>query len=759
MVIYPMRRPATKSNRVPTKKSTWAMARSRFQVWLLAVLLALVTMAVYWPATRHDFVDYDDDVYVTSNFHVQAGLTLAGLKWAFINPVCSNWHPLTMLSHMCDCQMFGLKPWGHHLTNILLHAANTVLVFLLLRGLTGTLWRSWVVAALFGLHPVHVESVAWVAERKDVLSACFGLIALLFYSRYARKRSLPNPQPSKLDYTLSLFFLALGLMSKPMLVTWPFVMLLLDYWPLERWRMADGGAQNAQVGKRKPAAGDSSTLNSQLSTTWRLVWEKIPFFALAAVASVIAYFVQKHGGAMQSIQNLSLGVRDGNALISYCRYLGKLFWPTKLAVFYPYPGHWPLAELLLAGGLLIGLSTLFFLQRRRCPFLLMGWLWFVGTLVPVIGLVQVGEQAMADRYLYIPSLGVLIVVIWGLYELTRHWRYQATALSVAGSAAIVLCTVLTWRQLGYWQDSEALFGHALEVTENNHIARFNLGVVRAGQGRLDEAISEFQEAIRLNPYDAKDHNNLGVALDKQGRSDEAIGQYQEAIRLKPDYADAHNNLGAVLDKQGRSDEAISQYQEAIRLKPDYPDAYNNLGVVLDKQGRSDEAISQFQEAIRLKPDYADAHNNLGNALIRKGQINEAISQLQETIRLKPDAAEAHYNLGDALARQGQIDEAISQFQEAIRLKPDDADAHNYLGITLARIGRIDEAISQLQETVRLKPDYAEAHNNLGAALARNGRIDEATSQFQEAIRLKPDYAEAHDNLARALKMQHAPAGH
>ncbi len=648
-----MHRPETKSNPAPTTASAPIMARSRFPVWLMAALLVLVTIALYWPAMRYDFVNYDDDLYVTSNVHVQNGLTLESIKWAFFNPVAANWHPLTMLSHMLDCQMFGLKPWGHHLTSVLLHAVNTVLVFLLLRSMTGAIWRSLLAAAAFGLHPLHVESVAWITERKNLLSGFFGLLALIYYARYARKRStvenretkareVPalDPRPpgaakrsedgSALDYVLALFFFSLGLMSKPMLVTWPFVMLLLDYWPLERF---------------KPGCA------------WRLVTEKIPFFALAVGASVVTYMVQQHEGAFWVGDNLLLGARSENALISYCRYLGKIFWPTDLAVFYPYPGYWPLEQVLLASVLIVGISALLFVKRRRYPFLLMGWLWFCGTLVPVIGLVQVGGQAMADRYTYIPSLGVLIFAIWGVFELTRRWRYQVIVLSVAGSAAIILCIGLTRQQLGYWKDSEALFRHALEVTENNYLA----------------------------------HNNLGTGLFKKDQIAEAISQFQEVIRLKPDFPYAHNNLGLALDEKGQIDEAINQYQEAIRLKPDYAEAHNNLGTALGRKGQINEAISQFQEVIRLKPDFAEAHSNLGNALLMKGQIDEATSQHREAIRLKPDYAEAHYNLGNDLYKKGQIDEAINQYQEAIRLKPDFAEAHynltHALGMKNAPAGR------------------------------------------------------------------------
>ena len=377
--------------------------------------------------------------------------------------------------------------------------------------------------------------------------------------------------------------------------------------------------------------------------------EKIPFFALSVAVSVLTFVVQKRGGAVAVGENLPLGARSGNALISYCRYLGKLFWPTNLAVFYPRPEHWPMVKVLFAGGLLLGVSGLLLVPRRRFPFLLMGWLWFLGTLVPVIGLVQSGDQAMADRFAYIPSLGPLILTVWGAYELTKRWKFYVIAWSVVGSVAIVLCMLLTWRQLGYWQDSEALFRHALEVTGNNYIA----------------------------------HCGLGEALVRKGQLDQGISQYQESLRLKPDNADAHYNLALTLAQNGQMDAAISQYQESLRLKPDSTDAHNNLGNALLRKGQIDEAISQFQEAIRLKPDFALAHNNLGNAFLRKGQIEEAISQYREAVRLKPDFALAYNNLGSALYRQGRNAEAITQFLEALRLKPDYADASKNLDMVRA----------------------------------------------------------------------------
>jgi len=630
-----MRRP-TKSEPDSTRAAGPVTARPHFPTWLVAVLLALVTIALYWPAMRCDFINFDDPAYVTNNHHVQGGLNWEPVKWAFCNTEQgAYWAPLMWLSHMLACQFFGLNAWGHHLINVLLHAANTALVFLVFQRMTRATWRSLILAALFGWHPLRVESVAWVTERKDVLSGFFGLLTLFFYARYVQKSevgsrvsetNLPTASSFLLSplYWLSLFFFALGLMSKPMLVTIPCVLLLLDYWPLARYK--SGGAR-------------------------RLVMEKIPFFALAAAASVVTFVVQTHGGAVMTVEGFPLGARIGNALISYCRYLGKTFWPTNLAVFYPHPGYWPLHKALLAGGLLVAISVLCFVQRRRHPFLLMGWLWFIGMLVPVIQLVQSGEQAMADRFSYMPSLGVLILVIWGACELSRRWRYHKTALWVLGSAAIVLCLALTRHQLGYWKDSETIYRHTLEVTENNFIAHYNLGKALVKSGKIDEAISQFQQAIHLKPDYADAHDNLGLALAAAGKISEAISQFQQAVRLKPDGAEAYYNLGITLGSKGQYDEAIRQFEEAIRLKPGDAEARNNLGVTLIKNGKVDEAISQYQEAIRLEPDSALAHNNLGLALAAKSQIDEAISQFREALRLKPDYAEAQNNLARALQKK------------------------------------------------------------------------------------------------------------
>ena len=557
---------------------------------LLFLFLLAVTLYAYWPATNHDFVNYDDQLYVTSNAQVQSGLNLESISWAFLHPVVGNWHPLTMLSHMLDCEIFGLKPWGHHLTSILLHGINTALVFLFLCRLTGATWRSLMVAALFGLHPLHVESVAWVAERKDVLSTFFGLLCLIAYADYARASELKNRKAeigkqTSLYYSLAWLFFALGLMSKAMLVTVPFIFLLLDFWPLNRWQPT------------------------------RLRWlfiEKIPFFLLAAIIGVVTYIVQKNDGMMRSMANLPFGDRLGNALISYVRYLGKFFWPENLCVYYPHPGHWPVVAVLAAFFCLVFVTWLVHRLRKAC--LTVGWLWYLGTLLPVIGLVQVGGQSLADRYVYIPSLGLLIMVVWGAYGLARPWRHHAVALSLAGCAAIILCFTLTRQQLGYWHDNEALYHHALAVTENNYLAHHNLGTALYQNGQIDEAINQYRAAILVEPDNAAAHYDLGTALALKGQTIEAISELQESIRLKPDDAESHKNLGTAFGRAGQMDEAISQYREAVKLKPNDAGFRYDLGTALGMNGQIDEAIVQFQEAIQLKPDFVQAKHNLAHAL-------------------------------------------------------------------------------------------------------------------------------------------------
>jgi tetratricopeptide (TPR) repeat protein len=556
--------------------------------WPLCLLLLGLVAWAFLPVLHNGFVNYDDGRYITANPHVQAGLSWANVRWAFESTAASNWHPLTWLSHMLDCQLFGLNPRGHHLTSLLIHAANCLLLFLLLRRLTGATARSFLVAALFGLHPLRVESVAWAAERKDVLSTLFCLLTLHAYASYARAAAAP-PGASRpraaLFYALTLLAFALGLLSKPMLVTLPCLLLLLDFWPLNR-------------------------LNR--SALPRLLLEKLPLLALAAVSSAITFAVQSSGGATWMMGVLPFASRAENALVSYCRYLGKLFWPSQLSVIYPAAPSWPAAAVVLSALLLLGLSVLAVRLRRRAPYLLTGWFWFLGTLVPVLGLVAVGEQAMADRYTYLPLTGILIALVWGAHDLARACPRRRAAGFALAALALAACVAATRAQTRYWKDSETLFRHAVDVTGANYRAEVNLGGALCDEGRVDEAMGHFKEAVRLRPDSAEAHLDLGAALYSARHRGEAIAEFREAIRLKPGYADAHYNLGIALEDGGALGEAIQEYRRAAGLWPDWK-VCHRLGAALRRSGAAAEAITWLQEAIRLNPGDDDARRELGEA--------------------------------------------------------------------------------------------------------------------------------------------------
>jgi tetratricopeptide (TPR) repeat protein len=585
----------------------------------LGALLFLLVAGIFLPAVSHDFITYDDPVYVTENAHVKGGLTWANVEWAFHSTEASNWHPLTWLSHMADCQVFGLHPWGHHLTSVLLHATNAVLLFAALRLMTGALWRSLLVAALFGLHPLHVESVAWVSERKDVLSTIFWMLVLWAYARRAqvaraRGRSAP------VFYGLALLFFALGLMCKPMLVTLPCVLLLLDYWPLRRWEATSAAAR------------------------WALLAEKIPFFALSAAASAVTLLAQGSGGAVSSTEDFPWPVRVANALIAYCRYLGRCFVPAKLAVFYPFfPEQPPLWEPLLAGALLAGVTAAAVALTRRRPYLLVGWLWFAGTLMPVIGLVQIGGQSMADRYTYVPLIGVFIMAAWAAGDATASWPHRRRVRSLGAGAVLVVLAAMTTRQLSFWKDGASLFRHALAVTENNWVAHANLFATMS-KSSAPGAGAELQETVRILAAFAENYDKRGIELERTpGGSLEAIKDFRTAVRIMPDLAGPHYNLGTALAGiPGGLPEAIEEFRTAARLRPDFVGAHYNLGIALARlPGGMPEAIEEFRTAARLKPGFAEAHYNLGLALSGiPGRTGEAVEQFEAALRDKPDLVQA-----------------------------------------------------------------------------------------------------------------------
>jgi tetratricopeptide (TPR) repeat protein len=651
----------------------------------LCLGLAVLTLTVFGQTLGCQFVNFDDAGYVYENPVVARGLTLKGLLWAF-SFHCDNWHPLTWLSHELDCQLYGLRPGGHHLTNVLLHTATVVLLFRLLRRMTGALWRSALVAAVFAIHPLRVESVAWVAERKDVLSGLFFVLTLGAYVRYAEnlKFQISN---FKFHYALALVFFVCGLMSKPMVVALPLVLLLLDYWPLQRKESAR-----------------------------RLVMEKAPFLALSAAACVVTLFAQT--GAEQSIESFPLRLRLANALASCMIYLGQMVFPAGLAVFYPYAHNGlPAWEVALAATLLAGLSGVAWARRRTQPWMLVGWLWYLLMLLPVLGVFQVGEQAHADRYTYLPQIGIYVALTWLAAEWSAKWHVGRAVIGSLMAGVVGALMICAWKQTSYWKTNEILWRHAVDCTSGNYLALNNLGVALDHDATVDEAIALFQKAVQIDPRYAMGQFNLGNALLNKGHADEAIEHYQRALEIWPGYAEAHNNLANAILPKGQVDEAMAHYQTALKLKADYAQAHLGLGTVLLQKGKVDEAIAQYQLSLQINPGYAEAHYNLGLAFLQKGSVDDAIAQFQESLRLKPDNAEAHGNLANVLLQKGKADEAMAHYQAALQLKPDSAEEHVNFGAALLQMGRAPEAIAQFQKTLQLQPDNPQALNSLAWLLA------------------------------------------
>jgi Tfp pilus assembly protein PilF len=557
---------------------------------LICLFLVTVTFAVYWQVRSFTFVNYDDSQYVTENQYVKDGLNYKSIRWAFSSYHAANWHPFTWLSHMLDIQLYGMNPGAHHQTNLIFHIVNALLLFFVFRKMTSNLWQSGFVAALFALHPLHVESVAWVAERKDVLSTFFWMLTMFSYARYAA-------HPGINRYLPVVGFFMLGLMAKPMLVTLPFVLLLLDYWPLRRIQF-------------NPPGDDHISLIKKQSPGRFLIWEKIPLFSLAMASSVVTFMAQKSGGAVGSMELYPLTTRVANALIAYVKYIGKMIWPAHLAVFYPYSESLPGWQIIGAGALL-GLITFAAIRSfRQRPWFVVGWMWFIGTLVPVIGLVQVGLQAMADRYTYIPLIGVSIIVAWGLPELLHKWHHKEKLLGLTVIAVLVMLGTTSWMQIRYWKNSLTLFKHALDVTENNYLAHNAFGNALKEEGKSNEAIRHYLKALEIKPDYAMPHYNIGHTLAVQGKLDDAINHFQKAIQIKPDFASAHDNLGYVFMIQGKIKPAIMHYAEALRIKPDDAEVHNRMGLALVSQGQLDNAVIHFQKAVNLKADFVAAQNNL-----------------------------------------------------------------------------------------------------------------------------------------------------
>ncbi len=677
--------------------------------------LLLLTLATFWPVLKNDFTIYDDPEYVTSNVHVQSGLTKSTVHWAFTSTDSSNWHPLTWLSHALDWQLFGSNPKGHHAMNLGFHAANVLLLFLVLQQLTGKLWPSAFVAALFAVHPLHVESVAWVAERKDVLSTFFELLALLAYSRYARKKST-------VSYLLTLILFALGLMAKPMVVTLPLLLLLIDFWPLQRFAL-----------KPMPETkGKPGPVPDKRSSASQLLLEKIPFLALTLLSCVITYSAQAHGGSTTSGDSYPLGGRLENALVSYATYLAKMIWPTRLAVFYPLEYSLPPWKILASGAVVIFLCWLSITKMRTRPYLLTGWFWFLIMLVPVIGIVQVGAQAMADRYTYLALTGPFIIIAWGAAELAERFKWAGFAISLAFAGAIAACAADTRTQLAYWKDSLSLFGHAASVTPENAVTENNLGSELMNQRHLDEALIHLQRSLAIWPNYKNAHFNLGLLRALRGELSDAEAEFKMIIESRPEYIPAHRSLGLLLISTGRYAEAEGQLRFVLRFQPEDINIRRELGVALAMQQKNDEAEIELKQVLHATPDDAAARQDLGNVLAAKGDMSGAISEYSALVQASPTNNLMRASLARFMLKDGQTDKATALLKEGLNVKPA-LNIYLLLASISVQNSNALEAVGFYKSALQLKPDAPAILNDL--AWLRATSPDDKVRDGAEAVGL------------------------
>ena len=689
---------------------------TKYRSILICLALTLATLVVFYQMHSFGFITFDDPDYIYNNLNIQTGVTLKAVKWALTAGYAHNWHPLTWISHMLDWQLFGNEAGGHHLTNLVFHIANTLLLFIVLKQMTSAFWQSAFVAALFALHPLHVESVAWVSERKDVLSTFFWILTMWAYLRYVKK-------PKVSSYLLIAVFFALGLMAKPMLVTLPFVLLLLDYWPLERL---------------------------ERRTIYRLILEKIPFFVLSAASSIVTFLIQRSSKAVASLDAFPLKLRICNALIAYLEYIKEMFWPDRLAFFYPISAQYvSVPRAVISAALLVAATVLVIRYAKNRRYLVTGWFWYLGTLVPVIGFVQVGAQAMADRYTYMTMTGLFIIIAWGLSEVLAEWAHRKIILWPASLTVLSALAMCTYLQTRYWKDAMTLCQRALKVTENNYTAHLSMTEPLIKQGRFEEAVWHNTQAVQIKPDSREALNNLGVSLYKAGKTDEAIGYFEKLLEMSPAYADAHLNIAVILTDKGDYAGAVERYRTALTIN-DVPSTHSELGFALLKLGLFEEAVVEYRKALPWMPNDPDVLNKLGYALAHTGKFDEAIPLYNKALHIAPDDINTHLNFGFALTGSGRFEEAEKEYEKILLLDPNNAVAHNDFAVALSRQGKLDEAVEYFTRALRIKPDYAAAHSNLGYTLALQGNLDQAVIHYSEALRLDPNYTVAHYELGRVL---------
>ena len=702
-----------------------------WQAVLIGVVLVAAVFLAFGRTLGYGFLDWDDNGFVYKQPHVSAGFTWAGIAWALTNGPAGEWYPLAMFSHMLDCQLFGLNPAWHHLTSVLLHALNALALFWALRKMTGALWPSAMVAALFALHPLRVESVAWIAERRDVLSGLFFMLTLIAYTAYVRRpRSLGR-------YLLVVGLFALGLMSKAILVTLPALLLLLDYWPLGRFVAAQGD-------------GTTRASEKQQTVRW-IILEKLPLFALSLAVAVVTMRTHNPWHAP-----LNLPERLANAAVACVAYLGQFFVPVGLSFFYPHPESGrPAWEIAGAVALLLAISVAAILGRRSCPFIFVGWFWYLGVLTPVLGLTYVGAEARCDRYTYLAQIGVDIALVWGLLRLTAAWPARRSVLAVGSAVAIVALAVCTWRQTGFWRDDKTLWEHALACDPQNPVAHSALGAVLQD---TDEAAAtkQFLQALELRPgaqdiypiQRAKARNGLGNIAANRGDTVAAIAHFEQALAIDPSYSPAHMNLAAELAKQGKLSEAVAHLEQSVAMSQYSALPLYTLALAQSHQRKTDAAIANYRKALAIDPQLAAAHSNLAVLLAERDEVDAAIDEFRQALRLEPDTAPLYHQIATLLRKQGKTQEAATYDERGRETSRRLAEAQNQRGSELLKAGKLKEAISQFRAAIATAPDYVQAHVSLADALASQGQPNAARAECRRALAIDPDCAPAKERLDR-----------
>lgn len=681
----------------------------------LCLALAALSIGLYAQVIGFDFINYDDPMYILGNKDLENGITWDAVKFAFTSFYACNYHPLTWLSHMVDIELFGLNAGMHHVVNVIFHAINSVLLYLALKRMTSSRYRSAIVAALFALHPLHVESVAWVSERKDVLSTFFWMLTMLAYASFAEKKGC-------LRYGAVVIAFTLGLLSKPMLVTLPFVLILLDYWPLGR----------IAFGRTLPDNADSTANKVPYIPIYNLIIEKLPLFILVLGAVVVTVVAQNAGGAVRTLDMMPIGLRIENAIVSYGTYFIRTFWPLDLSVFYPYFRHIPVWKVLASGIFLFSATVLSLVLARRFPYLPVGWFWYLGTLVPVIGIVQVGSQAHADRYTYIPLIGIFILVAWGAAEAIERWRGKRVLFYTLPAVILAVLSVLTWIQVGYWKSDYTLFSHSLEVT-NNFLGHNSLGNAHLRDKNYDEAIRHFKEALKMKPTDERVHITLGVALFEKGIKDEAMFHYQKALEIAPDNPNAHYNYAVALESKGMPQQALYHYRQVLRYDPDHRNALNNIAFILAQEGKTDEAISYYRKAKDIDHGLTKAYVNIALLLTKERKYTEALTTMREALERSPNDMSLFYVLGCIYQQMGDYDRSIESYRRALSLGQRSPEVLQSLGYAYHHIGKDEDAVTYLIALTKIQPNNPDNLYNVACLYSQMNNIPEALHYLELAV--------------------------